>query len=270
MSKAYTGWTQTFSLGVKVMTVLIAKALTKIYSTKRSGLSYQALDHFNITISEGEFVGVMGPSGSGKTTLLNVLSTIDSPTSGTVEINGIETSTLSKKELALFRRRKLGFVFQDFNLLDTLSIKENIILPLVLDNTKPSKIEEKVHEVASTLGIQDILEKRTYEVSGGQQQRAAAARALIHDPSLLLADEPTGNLDSKSAKQLMDYLERMNQKKGATLLMVTHDPFTASYCNRVVFIKDGKVFSEIRKGENRQAFFQKIVDSLSVLGGSFQ
>lgn len=252
------------------MTILNAKGLTKIYSTKKSEVSYVALDHFNLTINKGEFVGVMGPSGSGKTTLLNVLSTIDSPTSGTVEINGIETETLSKKQLALFRRRQLGFVFQDFNLLDTLSVKENIILPLVLDQIKTSEIEKKVQHVAELLGIQEILNKRTYEISGGQQQRTAAARALIHDPAILLADEPTGNLDSKSAKQLMDYLEKMNQENGATLLMVTHDPFTASYCNRVVFIKDGKVFSEIRKGNNRQAFFQKIVDSLSVLGGSFQ
>jgi ABC-type lipoprotein export system ATPase subunit len=251
------------------MTVLRAESLTKIFSTKKSEVSYLALDHLNLTISKGEFVGVMGPSGSGKTTLLNVLSTIDSPTSGRVEINGTDTSKLQKKELALFRRRELGFIFQDFNLLDTLSIKENIILPLVLDHTKVKEIEQKVAEVAELLGITEILDKRTYEISGGQQQRAAAARALIHNPAILLADEPTGNLDSKSAKQLMDSLQALNASKGATLMMVTHDPFTASYCSRVVFIKDGQFFSEIRKGDNRQVFFQKIVDSLSVLGGSF-
>lgn len=251
------------------MNVLTAQGLTKVYRSKKSNMSYKALDHFDLTIEEGEFVGVMGPSGSGKTTLLNVLSTIDSPTSGDVEINGTNTRKLKKKKLALFRRRELGFVFQDFNLLDTLSIKENIILPLVLENTKVKEIERRVHEVAKLLGIEDILDKRTYEVSGGQQQRAATARAIIHKPAILLADEPTGNLDSKAAKSVMEAFEDLNEKRGATIMMVTHDPFTASYCSRVVFIKDGKVFSELRRGSNRQAFFQKIVDNLSVLGGSF-
>lgn len=251
------------------MNVLKAHALTKVYRTPKSDLSYRALDHFDFTIGEGEFVGVMGPSGSGKTTLLNVLSTIDSPTSGEVEINGTNTSHLKKKQLALFRRRELGFIFQDFNLLDTLSIKENMILPLVLENTKHKEIERRAQEVAQLLGIGDILDKRTYEISGGQQQRTSAARAIIHQPAIVLADEPTGNLDSKSAKNVMDSLQDLNAQRGATIMTVTHDPFTASYCNRVVFIKDGKFFSEIRKGENRQAFFQKIVDSLSVLGGSF-
>lgn len=251
------------------MDVLNAQGLTKVYRSKKSNMSYKALDHFDLAIGEGEFIGIMGPSGSGKTTLLNVLSTIDSPTSGDVEINGTNTRKLKKKKLALFRRRELGFVFQDFNLLDTLSIKENIILPLVLENTKVKTIEQRVGQVAKLLGIEDILDKRTYEVSGGQQQRASAARAIIHQPAIVLADEPTGNLDSKSAKGVMDSLQELNEDRQATIMTVTHDPFTASYCNRVVFIKDGKVFSEIRKGSNRQAFFQKIVDSLSVLGGSF-
>jgi len=251
------------------MNVLKARALSKIYGSKNGKVTYKALDHFEINIDEGEFVGVMGPSGSGKTTLLNVLSTIDSPTSGEVSINGTNTSELKKKQLALFRRRQLGFIFQDFNLLDTLSIKENIILPLVLEKTVNKEIEKRVVEVADLLGIRDILDKRTYEVSGGQQQRAAAARAMIHKPSILMADEPTGNLDSKSAKQLMDSLKDLNEQRHATLMMVTHDPFSASYCSRVVFIKDGKFYSEIRKGTNRQAFFQQIVDSLSVFGGSF-
>ncbi|WEG11838.1 ABC transporter ATP-binding protein [Pullulanibacillus sp. KACC 23026] len=252
------------------MDVLKAQSLTKIYRSKKSELTYKALDHVDLTISKAEFVGVMGPSGSGKTTLLNVLSTIDSPTSGVIEIIGVNIRSLKKKRLALFRRRQLGFIFQDFNLLDTLSIKENIILPLVLEKKPVQEMEEKVEDLASLLGIKEILNKRTYEVSGGQQQRAAAARALIHDPAILLADEPTGNLDSKAAKQLMDSLQDLNEQKGATIMMVTHDPFTASYCQRVVFIKDGKFYSEIRRGDNRQAFFQKIVDSLSVLGGSFQ
>lgn len=251
------------------MNVLKAHALTKIYNSQKSKLAYKALDRIDFTIDKGEFVGVMGPSGSGKTTLLNVLSTIDSPTSGEVEINGTNTSRLKKKKLALFRRRELGFIFQDFNLLDTLSIKENIILPLVLEHTKTKEIENRVQEVAGLLGIEDILEKRTYEISGGQQQRTAAARAIIHQPAIVLADEPTGNLDSKAAKSVMDSLRDLNEHRNTTIMTVTHDPFTASYCNRVVFIKDGKFFSEIRKGENRQAFFQKIVDSLSVLGGSF-
>lgn len=251
------------------MNVLKADGLTKIYRSKKSKMSYKALDHFDIEVQEGEFVGVMGPSGSGKTTLLNVLSTIDSPTSGDVEINGTKTNKLKKRELALFRRRELGFIFQDFNLLDTLSIKENIVLPLVLENVKVKEIEKRALEVAKLLGIEDILDKRTYEVSGGQQQRTSAARAMIHKPAMVLADEPTGNLDSKSAKSVMDSLQDLNEQRKATIMTVTHDPFTASYCNRVIFIKDGKLFSEIRKGNNRQAFFQQIVDSLSVLGGSF-
>lgn len=251
------------------MNVLKAHALTKIYGSKSGKVSYKALDHFDLSIDEGEFVGVMGPSGSGKTTLLNVLSTIDSPTSGEVRINGTDTTQLKKKGLALFRRRQLGFIFQDFNLLDTLSIKENIILPLVLEKTPLKEIEKRVKGIAELLGIEEILEKRTYEVSGGQQQRTAAARAMIHQPAILLADEPTGNLDSKSAKQLMDSLKDLNEQQKATLMMVTHDPFSASYCSRVIFIKDGKFYSEIRKGQNRQAFFQQIVDSLSVFGGNF-
>lgn len=265
----YPSRASTSDIGGILMNVLKAHALTKIYNAQKSSRSYRALNHFDLVIDEGEFVGVMGPSGSGKTTLLNVLSTIDSPTSGDVEINGTNTTQLKKKQLALFRRRELGFIFQDFNLLDTLSIKENIILPLVLENTKTKEVENRVHEVAQLLDIEDILEKRSYEISGGQMQRAAAARAIIHHPAIVLADEPTGNLDSKAAKSVMDSLQDLNQERNATIMTVTHDPFTASYCNRVVFIKDGQFFSEIRKGENRQAFFQKIVDSLSVLGGSF-
>ncbi|GIP35722.1 ABC transporter ATP-binding protein [Paenibacillus sp. J2TS4] len=251
------------------MSVLKAEALTKIYGTKNSSMTYKALDNFQLEIQEGEFVGVMGPSGSGKTTLLNLLATIDTPTSGQIEINGIDPSRLTNNQLALFRRRQLGFVFQDFNLLDTLSIQENIILPLVLDNTPVKEIEERLHEIASVLGIYPILNKRTFEVSGGQQQRTAIARAMIHRPAILLADELTGNLDSKSANDVMNSLKELNERQHATIMMVTHDPFAASFCQRIVFIKDGKLFSEIRRGSNRQAFFQQILDSLSVLGGSF-
>ncbi|RJE88936.1 ABC transporter ATP-binding protein [Paenibacillus sp. 1011MAR3C5] len=250
------------------MSVLRAQGLGKIYSTK-GNVVYKALENIDLGVEAGEFVGVMGPSGSGKTTLLNLLATIDRPTSGTIEINGVNPTKLSDNKLALFRRRELGFVFQDFNLLDTLSIKENIILPLVMEGMAPKLIEQRLGPIVEMLQIGGILEKRTYEVSGGQKQRAAIARAIIHQPSLVLADELTGNLDSKAAKDVMDALKEMNEKFKATVLMVTHDPFSASYCQRIVFIKDGKFFSEIRRGSNRQAFFQQILDALSVLGGNF-
>ncbi|MFC4775586.1 ABC transporter ATP-binding protein [Paenibacillus sp. GCM10023252] len=251
------------------MSILQAQGLSKVYSSK-GNVSYKALEDIDLTIEAGEFVGVMGPSGSGKTTLLNLLSTIDRPTSGVIEINGVEPTRLDANKLAMFRRRELGFVFQDFNLLDTLSIKENIILPLVLDGMAPKQIEQKAAAIADVLHITGIMDKRTYEVSGGQKQRAAIARALIHQPSIVLADELTGNLDSKSAKDAMDALKDMNERLRATILMVTHDPFSASYCERILFIKDGKFFSELRRGSNRQAFFQQILDSLSLLGGSFE
>ncbi|ASS66673.1 MULTISPECIES: ABC transporter ATP-binding protein [unclassified Paenibacillus] len=250
------------------MNILEVNSLGKIYSTKGE-VSYKALESIDLNVGAGEFVGIMGPSGSGKTTLLNLLSTIDKPTSGTIQVRGINPAGLSERKLALFRRRELGFVFQDFNLLDTLSLKENIALPLVLDGASPSKIETALEPVAALLGIAPILAKRPYEVSGGQKQRAAIARAIIHQPSLLLADELTGNLDSKSAKDVMESLKDLNERLGATVLMVTHDPFSASYCQRIIFIKDGRFFSEIRRGDNRQAFFQQILDSLSVLGGNF-
>ncbi|REK74591.1 ABC transporter ATP-binding protein [Paenibacillus paeoniae] len=250
------------------MSVLRSQGLGKIYSTK-GNVVYKALENIDLEVGAGEFVGVMGPSGSGKTTLLNLLATIDRPTSGTIEINGVNPTKLTDNKLALFRRRELGFVFQDFNLLDTLSIKENIILPLVMEGMAPKLIEQRLKSIVDMLQIGAIQEKRTYEVSGGQKQRAAIARAIIHQPSLVLADELTGNLDSKSAKDVMDALKEMNEKFKATVLMVTHDPFSASYCQRIVFIKDGKFFSEIRRGSNRQAFFQQILDALSVLGGNF-
>ncbi|MGM9925807.1 MAG: ABC transporter ATP-binding protein [Bacillus sp. (in: firmicutes)] len=248
------------------MKLLEASNLTKIYGSK--SVQYKALDSLNIEMEKGEFIGVMGPSGSGKTTLLNMLSTIDQPTSGTIRINGKNLSSLSKKELALFRRRELGFIFQDFNLLNTLTAEENIILPLTLDNCPLKEMDRRLVSVAKQLHIDDILHKRTYELSGGQQQRIAIARAIIHNPSLVFADEPTGNLDSKSAKDVMDALSSMNQERQASILMVTHDPYAASYCERILFIKDGRLFNEIYRGSHRQAFFQDILDVLSLLGGN--
>lgn len=251
------------------MSVLKAENITKIYGSKKGMLKVKALDNFSISIENGEFVGVMGPSGSGKTTLLNILATIDTPTSGELYINNTNPMKLDEKNTALFRRRSLGFIFQDYNLLDTLSIKENIILPLALEKVEPKIIEEKVNDIAQLLNIKDILVKRPYEVSGGQQQRAAIARALIHNPSIIFADEPTGNLDSKSSLEVMESLKRLNEERKATIMMVTHDPFAASFCHRIVMIKDGKFFLEIVKGSNRQAFFKEILDSLSLLGGNY-
>lgn len=248
------------------MAVLAASNLTKVYGSKR-GVQYKAIDHFHITIEKGEFVGVMGPSGSGKTTLLNMLSTIDKPSSGSIEINGVKVTSLTKGQLAKFRRRDMGFIFQDFNLLDTLTIGENIVLPLTLDGAKVKDMEERLSQVAEMLGITEILQNRTYEVSGGQMQRAAIARAMIHNPAIIFADEPTGNLDSKASKQVMDALSSLHQEDQATTLMVTHDPFAASFCQRIIFIKDGRLFNEIYRGDNRQSFFQDILNVQSLMGG---
>ncbi|MEK3889166.1 ABC transporter ATP-binding protein [Bacillus sp. FSL K6-3431] len=244
--------------------MLKIKNLSKVYDGK---VAYRALNDIDLTIEAGEFVGVMGPSGSGKTTMLNMVATIDQPTSGGILINGKDPFRLKQNDLALFRRRQLGFVFQDFNLLHTLTVEENIVLPLTLDGEKVRVMEEKVNMIAERLGITDILKKRIYEISGGQAQRTAIARSIIHSPSMVLADEPTGNLDSKSSKAVMETLENINKKDKTTMMMVTHDSIAASYCDRVVFIKDGKLFNEIHRGDNRQAFFQKIIDVLSLLGG---
>ncbi|MGG1662598.1 ABC transporter ATP-binding protein [Brevibacillus sp. NRS-1366] len=247
------------------MEMLAVKSLSKIYGGK---VTYRALTDIDFTIRKGEFVGIMGPSGSGKTTLLNMISTIDTPTSGAVLLNGTNPHLLKKQKLALFRRRELGFVFQDFNLLDTLTIGENIVLPLTLDGENVATMEEKLQAIAAKLGIEEILEKRTFEVSGGQRQRAAIARAIIHTPSLLLADEPTGNLDSKSSRNVMETLAAINKADNTTMMMVTHDALAASYCHRVIFIKDGQLHNEMYRGESRQVFFQKIIDALSFLGGN--
>jgi putative ABC transport system ATP-binding protein len=246
------------------MSILDVRHLTKIYEGK---VAHKALDNINFSIEKGEFVGIMGPSGSGKTNLLNLIATIDQPTSGDIFINGKKPHNMNRKETALFRRHELGFVFQHFNLLDTLTVEENIVLPLTLDGESVREMSNKLNQVAKKLGIEDIVKKRTYEISGGQMQRTAIARAIIHGPSLVLADEPTGNLDSKASKDVMNTFSAINKDEKATTLMVTHDPVAASYCHRVIFIKDGQLYNEIYCGENRQTFFQKIIDMLSLLGG---
>ncbi len=241
------------------------KNLSKVYEGK---IPYRALTDISFTVDTGEFVCIMGPSGSGKTTLLNIIATIDEPTTGEVLIKGESPHKLNKNKLAKFRRRELGFVFQDFNLLHTLTVEENIVLPLTLDSKRVKEMKEKAHTIAETLGIKEIMNKRTYEISGGQAQRTAVARAMIHQPKLVLADEPTGNLDSKASKDVMEMLSLMNEQEETTMMLVTHDAQAASYSDRVIFIRDGKLYSEIHKGDNRQIFFQKIIDTLSLMGGN--
>lgn len=250
------------------MNVLSIKNLKKVYGSKFGGIKYTALSDINLEVEKGEFVAVMGPSGAGKSTLLNVISTIDKPTAGKVFIDNEDITKLKEAKLSSFRRSKLGFVFQDFNLLDTMTIKENIILPLVLSKTNHKVIDQKVKVTADSLRITNILEKYPYEVSGGQKQRTAAARAMITEPALILADEPTGALDSKASTELLQCFTKLNEKNGATIVMVTHDAFSASYCRRIIFIKDGAIFNEFYKGDlSRKDFFQKILKVLSTLGG---
>lgn len=246
------------------MSVLNIKDVTKVYEGK---VTHRALNQLSFEVESGEFIAIMGPSGSGKTTLLNLISTIDQPTSGEIIINGVNPRTLNRNEHAYFRRRQLGFVFQDFNLLPILTVEENIVLPLTLDEVPVAVMEKRLAELAERLGLTSILEKRPNELSGGQAQRTAIARALIHEPVLILADEPTGNLDSNSSREVLELLCKINKEKKATIIMVTHDPIAASYCDRVLFIKDGEFFNEIYKDDRRQTFFQKILNVLSLLGG---
>lgn len=246
--------------------VLEVKNIEKYYGNK-SNLT-KAIDNISFTIEKGEFVGIMGASGSGKTTLLNCISTIDRVTAGKIIINNQDITRLKGNNLNKFRREELGFIFQDFNLLDTLTAYENIVLALTIQKVKPKEIEERVQEIAKKLEITDILNKYPYQISGGQKQRVASARAIITNPKLVLADEPTGALDSKSARQLLESFENLNQKLSATILMVTHDSFTASYASRILFIKDGKIFNELIKGEStRKEFFEKIIEVQTLLGG---
>ncbi|MDQ0903624.1 ABC transporter ATP-binding protein [Paenibacillus sp. V4I7] len=247
-------------------TIVEAKQIKKVYGAK--GNVFTALQEIDLTVVEGEFVGIMGPSGSGKTTLLNMLATIDKPTSGDIVVDGISLMKMNEGQLSAFRREKLGFIFQDFNLLDTLTVKENILLPLALAKTKVDELERRVDVISKKFGIHAIVDKYPYQISGGQKQRTAACRAIVSNPSLVLADEPTGSLDSKSATELLESLQQLNVQDKSTILMVTHDAFAASYCTRVLFIKDGKMFTELVKGSSsRKEFFNKVMDVLSVLGG---
>ena len=246
------------------MPILQIRDVTKVYEGK---VTHRALNQLSFDVEEGEFLAVMGPSGSGKTTLLNIISTIDEPTSGEIILDGMNPHTLNATELAYFRRRQLGFVFQDFNLLHMLTVEENIVLPLTLDQQPLEVMEERLAGIVEKLDLTSFLHKRPNEISGGQAQRTAIGRALIHNPSLILADEPTGNLDSNSSRDVLELLTKINKEKQTTIVMVTHDPIAASYCDRVLFIKDGEFFNEIYRDDRRQMFFQRILNVLSLLGG---
>ncbi|CEH33274.1 ABC transporter ATP-binding protein [Romboutsia lituseburensis] len=247
-------------------TVLQVKNIEKYYGNKKN--LTKAINNISFEVDKGEFVGIMGPSGSGKTTLLNCISTIDNVTTGSIKIDEKDITKLKRKSIEKFRRENLGFIFQDFNLLDTLTVYENISLALSVIGVKGSDIDKKVKEVSNKLNISDILNKFPYEISGGQKQRVASARAIITNPSLILADEPTGALDSKSARILLESLEDLNESLKSTIIMVTHDAFTASYCKRILFIKDGKIFNELIRGnDDRKEFFKRIIEVVTLLGG---
>ena len=250
------------------MAVLEVQHLKKIYTTRFGGNRVQALSDVGFTVEQGEYVAIMGESGSGKTTLLNILAALDRPTSGSVLLDGTDLSTVKESGLAAFRRDNLGFVFQDFNLLDTLTISENIALALTVNKVPAGEIDGRVREMAGKLNITDILDKYPYQVSGGQKQRCACARAIINQPKLILADEPTGALDSHSSQALLSTIQSINESLDATILMVTHDAFSASYANRILFLRDGAIFAEILKGsDSRRVFFEKILDVLTMMGG---
>ena len=246
--------------------MLTVTQVEKYYGNK--GNLTKALDGVSFSIQEGEFVGIMGASGSGKTTLLNCISTIDKVTSGQIIIGGKDITEIKSRQLSEFRRTKLGFIFQDFNLLDTLTAQENIILPLTIAAVNHREAIARTAEVAETLGITDVLAKYPYQMSGGQRQRVAAARAIVSKPAMVLADEPTGALDSKSSRMLLESMEKLNVDLTATILMVTHDAFAASYCKRILFIKDGQLFNELIRGQHpRRDFYSKIIEVISLLGG---
>ena len=254
-----------------IMAILEVSNVKKIYTTRFGGNQVEALKNVSFSVEPGEYVAIMGESGSGKTTLLNILAALDRPTAGEVRLNGQRMGDIREKELAAFRRKNLGFVFQDFNLLDTFSLRDNIYLPLVLSGEDYREMEQKIRPIAKTLGITELLDKFPYEVSGGQKQRAAVARALITNPKLVLADEPTGALDSRAASALLSMFGEFNEE-GQTILMVTHSAQAASHASRVLFIKDGEVFHQIYKGsKSRQEMYQMIADTLTILttGGEY-
>lgn len=248
------------------MKILEATKIHKSYGNKFN--KQEVLKGLDMSIEKGEFVSIMGASGSGKTTLLNVLSSIDKVSQGTIRIEGKEITDMKEKQLAEFRKNHLGFIFQEYNLLDTLTVKENILLPLSISKTPKKEADQKFKTAATELGIYEMKDKYPNEISGGQKQRTSAARAFIHEPSIIFADEPTGALDSKSASDLLNKLSDLNQKRKATIIMVTHDPVAASYCSRVIFIKDGQIYTQLNKGEeSRQTFFNDIMKTQAVLGG---
>lgn len=248
------------------MWILEAKKIHKVYGNKLN--KQEVLKGIDLGVSKGEFVGIMGPSGSGKTTLLNVLSSIDRVSQGTIDIEGKEFTGMKEKQLAEFRKHHLGFIFQEYNLLDTLTVKENVLLPLSITSIPKQEVHQKFEQIARELGIYELKDKYPSEISGGQKQRTSAARAFVHEPSIIFADEPTGALDSKSASDLLGKLSDMNSARKATIIMVTHDPVAASYCSRVIFIRDGQIYTQLNKGdESRQSFFNDIIKTQGVLGG---
>lgn len=246
--------------------ILKVDKIEKYYGNR--GNITKAIDNISFNVDEGEFVGIMGPSGSGKTTLLNCISTIDTVTTGDIIINGKDITKLKSKKLDKFRQNELGFIFQDFNLLDTLTAYENIALALTIKGEKTLAIDRKIKEVAKYLDIEEVLNKYPYQMSGGQKQRVASARAIVTDPALILADEPTGALDSKAARLLLERFDSLNKELNATILMVTHDAFTASYSHRILFIKDGRIFTELVRGnDTRKEFFNRIIEVITLIGG---
>jgi putative ABC transport system ATP-binding protein len=245
--------------------ILKIKNITKDYGIK--GFKTRVLKDISLNVNKGDFIAIMGPSGAGKTTLLNIMSTLDKQTSGDVILDGIDVSKVKNKELSKLRREKIGFIFQEYNLLDNMTLMNNIALPLALGKKKSKEIEDRVINIAKKFGLENHLDKYPYQLSGGQKQRGAAARSLITNPAVIFADEPTGALDSKSAYELLDSLEKVNKENNATIIMITHNPLTASYANEVYMINDGNIRCKLNKGDSRKEFYSKIMDMLASMGG---
>ncbi|MFU7517174.1 ABC transporter ATP-binding protein [Clostridium sp. HCS.1] len=246
--------------------ILKLKDVSKEYGLR--GFRTRVLNNINLSVNEGDFISIMGPSGAGKTTLLNLISTLDKPTKGEIIFDGKDITKIKNKELSNLRRDKIGFIFQDYNLLDNMNLMDNIALPLALGKKRTKAIEDKVMEISEIFGLKEHLKKYPYELSGGQKQRGAAARALITDPKVIFADEPTGALDSRSSSDLLESLSRANKEEKATIVMVTHDAITASYSNKVYILSDGEIKCQLNKGESRKEFYGKIIDMLASLGGA--